>query len=233
MARPRYVIPKRFKRRGSMLSNVSSVSSQGRVGGRSSSRYRVPSTKLTGRSTVAPSSSYVTSTRYKLGTILGDGTGSLANASTINFTLGQLPNAAEFIALFDQFRMKRVSVMFIPRTNTVSDLSSPPVQTNQLVLLTSAVDLNGTPAGTSLSDLLEYGSCEQHLLQGPVTISFEPRTTDLATGVLMPAGSYLGTELGINQQYRSLRYHTDTSALAKDSAVDVFVEVLCEYRQGR
>ena len=229
---------KRSRSYGSSVSRYPSTQSIGRTpvvkrrntGGRN----RIPSTKLTGFGTTIVNQSYTTSRRFLLGRILGDGSGTLPSAGNFNFQLNQMPNYQEFTNLFDLFRVRRISYIFAPRSGTVSDdlLNNSPTQ---IQLLTTAVDTGGSQGVTpTLNTLLEYGSVEQHLMQQPVTVSFVPRTLD-AAGVMQPLGSYIDTAAQLTSVptvFNELRYYCDTT-LSKYNAVEVYCEVLVEYKNSK
>lgn len=87
----------------------------------------------------------------------------------LNFQISDIGNIAEYTALFDQYRIKKVVVMFIPRATQVywgnSSGDVPYVQT--------AIDYNdNSSAGTTPS---EYQSCVTTQMTTTFVRSFTPR----------------------------------------------------------
>ena len=199
---------------------------------RNPGRYRLPNS-LTVSSAPVGSSVYTTTRRLPLGEILGDGSGSFQNATNYSITLNQLPNASDFTNLFDQYRIDRVTVHFYPRASTVSDTSGL-TNPSGVMLLTAAVDLDGAAAPPTLNELLEYGSCQQHMLNQHRSITFQPRvkTTQAgASGPLMPIGTWIDSA-NPNMIYNGLRTYVG-STYSKYAECSVFAEFTCSFRQSK
>lgn len=79
------------------------------------------------------------------GSTLGDVYGAL------QFNLSALPAYTEYTALFDQYRINKVKVTFMPRANS-ADVGS----TAGLVKFFSVIDYDDADAPTNLTDLLQY-----------------------------------------------------------------------------
>ena len=202
----------------------------GRMGrsGRSS-RNRIPSTKLTGLSTVVPNQSYITSRRQQKLVVQMDNAASNC-AGNLTFKLSDLPAYTDFTNLFDQYRVLRLTYQFFPRTGTQSDTTQPGFFP-AITLLTTAIDTSGDAAVPALTDLLEYASVEQKLLDRSHTISFVPRTKD-ADDMLMPAGTFVSTDQP-NQVYNSLRYFTPSNPASKYIEWECYCEALIEFKNSK
>lgn len=73
-----------------------------------------------------------------------------------NFSLNALPNATEFINLYDAFKIKCVVLKFVP-TFTGNDLNAPATAYTQLPLH-SVIDTSDAGALSLLTDYLQYNS---------------------------------------------------------------------------
>lgn len=88
-----------------------------------------------------------------------------------NFSLSDLPKSAEFTALFQVFKIKKVKAQFRPEYTVLSDASALSNSVN--VALSTAVDPNGnTP--TSVNDVLEFENCKSTGITKQHTRSFTP-----------------------------------------------------------
>ena len=223
---------KRSRSYGSSISRYPSTQSIGRARmGRSSGRSgrnRIPSTKLTGLSTVVPNQTYITSRRQQKLVVQMDNAASNC-AGNLTFKLNDLPNYTDFTNLFDQYRVLRLTYQFFPRTGTQSD--NPGGFFPQITLLTTAVDTSGEAATPGLTDLLEYASVQQMLLDRSHTVSFVPRTKD-ADGMLMPYGTFVSTDQPA-QIYNSLRYFTASNPASKYIEWECYCEALIEFKNSK
>ncbi len=75
----------------------------------------------------------------------------------LNFQLSSFPNYTEFTALFDQYRMTQISVVFVPVS---TGQSTAPLYT--------IIDYDDSTLPTAVNDLFQYGTC--HMSQGGVTV---------------------------------------------------------------
>ena len=160
---------------------ASSVSGGG-ARGRSRSRGRqfVPR----GPKTAVPTSNMVTLRKKYYGIISRTVNNATANVVTLN----DLPNFAEFTALFDAYKINRLTWHFYPSQGTVSEIDGGITHTGGIALLTTAIDYNDKTAPTTNNELLEYGSCKTLCMNVPRTISYVPRiqlgATDSVTGTV-------------------------------------------------
>lgn len=73
----------------------------------------------------------------------------------VYFRLVDVPNSSEFTTLFDQYRIDKVKIRFMPRAN------SSEVGTNQgMIKLFTAVDYDDITTPTSIAELLQYQNCK-------------------------------------------------------------------------
>jgi hypothetical protein len=85
-------------------------------------------------------------------------TGSAPVFKGVNFTVGSLPNYGAFAALYDQYRVKRISVHVIPKFD--SNLMVSVVDVDRITPeVFTAIDLDDSTAPTSINEVLEYESC--------------------------------------------------------------------------
>jgi len=98
------------------------------------------------------------------------------NQATANVvTLADLPGYTEFQAVFDAYRIRRLTWHFYPSQGTVSEIDGGIPHTGGIALLTTAIDYNDKVAPTTNAELLEYGSCKTLCMNAPRSISYVPR----------------------------------------------------------
>lgn len=73
---------------------------------------------------------------------------------SLQFTLGQLPNVSEFTALYDQYRINKIKVVFVPALSGM-DANAPSTQ-YYMPNLHSVVDYDDATAPTSMAQLFQY-----------------------------------------------------------------------------
>lgn len=105
--------------------------------------------------------------QYYLGAVVGS---TLTDTfGGIYFRLIDVPGSSEFTSLFDQYRIDKVRVRFMPRANSAE------VGTNQgMVKLFTAIDYDDISPAASIQDLLQYQNCR-----------FQP-TTRMSSRTLKP-----------------------------------------------
>lgn len=101
--------------------------------------------------------------------------GAVGSGGNIGFTLTQLPNASELTGLFDFYRIKAVSIRFIPNIGGGSELSSAPVTAGYF---TTAIDRNDLTNPTARSDLLQYQNYKMTKLTNQHKRYFKVNTID-------------------------------------------------------
>lgn len=88
-----------------------------------------------------------------------------AGVGNIGITLNQLPNYAEYQALFDRYKINSVLLEFHP-TVTSSDLNAS-AGINQVSSIFTAIDHNDLTNVANSNVLMEYGQCKRHSLIRP------------------------------------------------------------------
>jgi len=216
---------------------------------RSARKYSRPSaslitstSRLTGRVSAVASSTYTIIRRQNFGSIAGDGIGSYqsqfgtvgAGGTAYAFTLAQLPSFNEFTNLFDQYRVKKLTMHFIPRNSTDS-LDTPTTNAGTGIMrLLTAVDYDDQVIPTTESQLLQYGSAQIALLQSPKSVSWVPRvksTPSGAAGIVMPPAQWLDCG-NPNVLHYGLKTWTDIY-YGKYTLCDVIVEAMIEFKLSR
>lgn len=87
------------------------------------------------------------------------------------FILQSLPDYTEFTALYDQYRVDKLVMHFIPNA-TIIDHSSSNLDSGTLL---TAVDFDGGATGLTLTQFLSYESSQVHKHCVPVKITVQPR----------------------------------------------------------
>ena len=113
-------------------------------------------------------------------TIVTDNGGCQVTGSMI-FTLDQLPNYAEFANLFDEYRIDKVKVIFVPninvntRADTMGDWDE--TQENRISQLGFCANYAGVAAPSSSEELpwLECEGYEQHAWSKPISVTITPK----------------------------------------------------------
>lgn len=100
------------------------------------------------------------------------------NVSTDNtgayvFTLGDLPNYAEFTALFDEYMMCAISISFVP---AITGMDGNPIATTvSLPNFCTVIDHDDNTAPTNLATILQYENFKRTRLNVTHTRYFVPR----------------------------------------------------------
>jgi len=102
--------------------------------------------------------------------------GAIASSSVFGdglafFILQSLPDYTEFTALYDQYRVDKLVVHFIPNANVI-DHSSSNLDSGTLL---TAVDFDGGATGLTLTQFLSYESSQIHAHCVPAKITIQPR----------------------------------------------------------
>lgn len=107
--------------------------------------------------------------RTFIGEILSSGTSASFAGYSVN--LSQLPNYTEFTTLFDQYRINKVVVKFVP-SFTQDTIGSTEITPN----LQSVIDYNDVTTPTATSELLQYQSYRRTRGNQTHTRVFTPST---------------------------------------------------------
>jgi len=92
-----------------------------------------------------------------LGTVVSTATGD--SLSTIQFTLGDIPGAAQLANVFDEYKIDKVDLTFVPDANSNNTISgNKPMERS---ILYTAFDPNDSSAASTLNELIQYQNCSQ------------------------------------------------------------------------
>lgn len=165
------------------------------------------------------------------------------NVPTYNgvyFKLSDLPNYAEFTALFDQYRITRISISFLPMSNcnilsaiTSSDTGNPGI-------FGTVLDFDDANAPTTLAELQQYQtfSYQPAVTRRVHRRSFKPR---IASAVYAGAFTSFANMKDIwidvaspNVQYYGLKYYMDQyDAITTPQIYQVMATYYVQFRQVR
>jgi len=184
-----------------------------------------------GRKTVYPLSTLVTKR-----TIAYGGIGPTSLISSVP-TLADFPNYAEFTALFDAYRIRRLTYSFYPARGNVGQADGSTGPQPVVETLTTAIDFNDNVAPTGQAELLEYGTCQQHFMDRPRKVSFVPRIkiggTDVVTPAIVPvmemAPQWLSTDQPKIGHY-GLKWAFSPTLQQSDTVVNVYIEAEIEFK---
>jgi len=92
-----------------------------------------------------------------LGTVVSTATGD--SLSTVQFTLGDIPGAAQLANVFDEYKIDKVDLTFVPDANSNNTISgNKPMERS---ILYTAFDPNDSSAASTLNELIQYQNCSQ------------------------------------------------------------------------
>lgn len=144
-------------------------------------------------------------TTYKAGQIALTSGGSTISTG-IPFTLGDVPNAAEFVALYDVFKIQKVTISIIPQFNVqqVGGAGATPPVTGQSIYpgFHSCIDYNDITAPTTITDLVEYATYKNTRGGRTHTRTLKPKyliasmVGGSGTNVAEESGKWLNTNSG-------------------------------------
>ncbi len=99
-----------------------------------------------------------------------------------NFQLDQIPQFADFVNLFDQYRFTHVTALFIPRTNTNNLTVASNASTQTVSPILAAFDPDDSTTPTSDTDVLSYPTCKVFPGYKVWKYHFKPRAAIAAYG---------------------------------------------------
>jgi len=91
------------------------------------------------------------------------------------FRLNQLPNYAEFTALFDAYRINKVVMRFIPQYNQINTNTNVGAPVT-VPLMYTVIDYDDVTSPTGGVDLQQYASCKTMAGNKPFTMVIVPKT---------------------------------------------------------
>lgn len=196
---------------------------------KSRSRYRmsVP---------MGPRTRYPMSTMVTKRTIAYGGIGPTSLISSVP-TLADFPGYTEFTALFDAYRIRKLTYSFYPARGNVGAADGSTGPQPVVETLTTAIDFNDNIAPTSQAELLEYGTCQQHFMDRPRKVSFVPRIkmggTDVVTPSVVPVIEsrplFLSTDQAKIGHY-GLKWAFSPTLQQTDTVVNVYIEAEIEFK---
>lgn len=92
-----------------------------------------------------------------------------------DFRLSQVPDYSEFTNLFDQYRILKAKVTFLPSFNAGDALGGATTTFFPIPYFTYATDSDNADAPHSQAALMEYGNARTVRLDKPVTVTITPR----------------------------------------------------------
>jgi len=133
------------------------------------------------------------------------------------FRLNDVPNVSEFTSLFDQYRIKKVTLMLIP-----NQTESIPSAAN-FGLMFRVIDYDDANLLTANTDYMQYQNCQLHpvVFPGIMEIPVVPRiasavygggaftsygNTEMWLDVASPSVEHYGVKLGISQTTVSVAF---------------------------
>ena len=206
-----------------------SASVVGRVGAKSRSRFRYSAPM--GRKTAFPMSTLVTKRTIAYG---GIGPSSLISSVP---TLSDFPNYTEFTALFDAYRIRRLTYSFYPSRGNIGAADGSTGPQPVVETLTTAIDFNDNVAPANQAELLEYGTCQQHFMDRPRKVSFVPKIkmggTDIVTPSIVPviesSPMFLSTDQAKIGHY-GLKWAFSPTLQQSDTIINVYIEAEIEFK---
>jgi hypothetical protein len=91
------------------------------------------------------------------------------------FTLGDLPQVSQFTAIYDQYRIRKIDVIFTPLLNVNTSQSAAVALTAPEMNMYYLIDYDDANVISPLTTLMEYETCKVHnFYQGALSLSFKP-----------------------------------------------------------
>lgn len=175
--------------------------------------------------------------RYVVANITGSTSGAGVRtdaAGAMSFSLNALPNSSEFTSLFDQYKIMKVKLRFIPFGDNVNLPISTMTGTSSLMSpggpLITAIDYDDTTAPTSAADLLQYQASRVTPVPKPLSMTIRPKfaaeiyRSGLATGYGARSG-WLDTANADVPHYGIKYWMNSPSALSSSFTYQVWAEV--------
>lgn len=112
------------------------------------------------------------------------------------FSLNQLPEAAAYQQLYDQFKITGIKATFVPQVN-VNESATGSGATDRMVVptITMYVDENDATNGEVEADMIVRGNAKTRMFNKPVSIFFKPK-------VLKGVGGLSGAQAIATDPYR-------------------------------
>lgn len=177
----------------------------------------MPMSRLPRRTPMRSNTTPMFTETFKGEPILWNGAGVNSPVQLIQNNVGQIPQFASYAALYNQYRMLRVTAIFVPSTDshgfdtpTVSAVAAPRMV---YAIQDSAQQLNPTVE----SDVLQYNGCKIRIFNKPVKVSWKP--VSAAADALVQGGF-----ASVNRKYQW--YGTTSSAVQHNGLAVSFTSSL-------
>lgn len=123
---------------------------------------------------------------------------------TYSFRLSSVPNSAELISMYDQYKINAVQLTFYPRMTQITSLINPDNVANRRIL--TVIDYTDGSPPASTDELREYENCEVRSCLETFSVYIDkPRFAD-ASGALR--SGYISTSSPSTVHY-GLKYAVD------------------------
>lgn len=150
--------------------------------------------------------------------------------TSLYFRLSNLPNYTEFTNLFDKYRIMKVRVTFIPK----SQQAGTDVATARTGTVAVAIDYDSAVSPAALGTVMEYDNCKLYTGEKRITRTFKPR---IATAVYN--GAFTGYAEGMKDmwidnaspdvQYYGLIAAMDVTPALASQQYDIYVDMWMDF----
>lgn len=155
-------------------------------------------------------------------------------AGALSFNLNALPNSSEFTSLFDQYKIMKVKLRWIPFGDSVNMPIATMTGTSSLVSpggpLITVIDYDDNTAPTAAADLLQYQTSKVTPIPKPLSMTIRPKfateiyRSAVSTGYGARSG-WLDTASSDIPHYGVKYYMNAPSALSSSYTYQVWAEV--------
>lgn len=149
------------------------------------------------------------------------------------FKLNDLPNFAEFQALFDTYRIWKVEVMFIPKYS-MSDYSSGGTAYG-LPTIYAAADRNDSTVPATINELCEYDNVIMRRFDKTLKVTVYPRISQATAGNTGQLVDVRQKDLFVraaypDQEFNGIKYAVDMPVGLGDFKADIVYKYYLEFR---
>lgn len=160
--------------------------------------------------------------------------GTLGQGGVITFSLDKLPSYSEFANLFDQYRINKVVVKFVPQVNQV--MTGTAAASAIVPVIYTAIDTDGQNTPTSGTDIQQYATCREVSANKPFKRVLVPRCAapvyqgGVSSGYLeCPARQWLDVNYVSVTHYGLIYYANPAVAVGQFSyRIDVIYYIACK-----
>jgi len=162
---------------------------------------------------------------FKRNCIVGTITSSttVAVGSAYTFTLTNLPGYTEFTALFDQYRLLKVMMQFIPATNVLTASATPLAHP----VAVTAIDYDDGNTPTTTDELREFETCK---IVQPFKVHYVNVIPRIAAAVYSGAfTSFSNTKMWIDSASPTVQHYGVKFIADASTAVQIWHVECCYY----